>query len=464
MAEVDYRQSSDTTLTMPNGQQLNVQRFTVNNQPWVIYPGKTPTDGGTPLYVGTDGTNYQFYTYGPEDGYRLYQYHPAPGSPEDEKNLSKSQEVHTRAYGNDKLKKQFGGTMNYTSYLQGGGSMVQTLIEKVMQSQGQDQSALQQLVELAKEGNEEAIAFLQEIQGQSASMKCGGRVKKKALGSKLIKTQKAKCGCELKKVGGRLIEVDSCTGLPVHRNGGGIAKLQTAWGTIPNFSMPYNPEAHRDPLLDNIIKTSANKKKEAEEALAKERNEKQATERAVFDGSFMAGGINYGRQNPLNLARTAMQNTTIPSYIITNLSTVKQPDTTVTEETTNEQTNVKQESPKTNQQYTPLFSGDLRSYGARRQWVTDNAEYLKSQGWDDARIAGYKGSASDNIALQKAISNKSAWDAAREQRLREPIPGEQKLNRISTTLRNPAAPRPYNALPTSAITSWTQLEPKQGTK
>jgi hypothetical protein len=63
-------------------------------------------------------------------------------------------------------------------------------------------------------------------------MKCGGRVKKKALGSKLIKTQKAKCGCELKKVGGRLIEVDSCTGLPIHRNGGMVKKYQNAAGAI----------------------------------------------------------------------------------------------------------------------------------------------------------------------------------------------------------------------------------------
>mgnify|MGYP003307234130 CR=1 FL=1 len=61
-----------------------------------------------------------------------------------------------------------------------------------------------------------------------------------------------------------------------------------------------------------------------------------------------------------------------------------------------------------------MFTGDLRSYGARRQWVTDNAEYLKSQGWDDARIAGYRGSAADNIALQKAISGKSAWVAEQE--------------------------------------------------
>ena len=61
-----------------------------------------------------------------------------------------------------------------------------------------------------------------------------------------------------------------------------------------------------------------------------------------------------------------------------------------------------------------MFTGDLKSYGARKQWVTDNAEYLKSQGWDDARIAGYRGNTADNIALQKAISGKSAWDAEQE--------------------------------------------------
>lgn len=34
-----------------------------------------------------------------------------------------------------------------------------------------------------------------------------------------LKIGDPKCGCALKKVGGRLIEVDSCTGLPTHRNG-----------------------------------------------------------------------------------------------------------------------------------------------------------------------------------------------------------------------------------------------------
>jgi hypothetical protein len=50
-------------------------------------------------------------------------------------------------------------------------------------------------------------------------MKCGGKVDKKEQGAR-IKPKKemaagGKCACTLKKVGGRLIEVDSCTGQPI---------------------------------------------------------------------------------------------------------------------------------------------------------------------------------------------------------------------------------------------------------
>jgi hypothetical protein len=60
-------------------------------------------------------------------------------------------------------------------------------------------------------------------------MKCGGRVKKKALGAKITPKKvmaKGECPCMIKKVGGRLIEVDSCTGLPMHRQGASIMKFQ----------------------------------------------------------------------------------------------------------------------------------------------------------------------------------------------------------------------------------------------
>jgi hypothetical protein len=73
-------------------------------------------------------------------------------------------------------------------------------------------------------------------------MKCGGRVKKKEMGSKIVKTEKAKCGCVLKKVGGRLTEVDSCTGLPIHRNGAAVKKFELPAGQI-TYSNPADAVA-----------------------------------------------------------------------------------------------------------------------------------------------------------------------------------------------------------------------------
>lgn len=140
--------------------------------------------------------------------------------------------------------------MNYAQYLENGNTIESTesLIEKGINSQGQDENALQELVNRAQSQDSKAIEFLQMLQQQSGvskfeepsgpivkkdqqavtSNKCGGRVKKKQLGEKIVKAKKASCGCQLKKVGGRLIEVDSCTGLPVHRNGGNVVKLQNA--------------------------------------------------------------------------------------------------------------------------------------------------------------------------------------------------------------------------------------------
>lgn len=141
--------------------------------------------------------------------------------------------------------KEYGGTMNYSNYLQGGGQAPQA-----------SQIGEEELVQLVKEvvsGNQEAIGILeqllqanpqlkdtvsqiaQSLQQQAQSMKCGGRVKKKALGSKITPKKvmaKGGCPCMIKKVGGRLIEVDSCTELPVHKSGGKVKKYQNAPGVI----------------------------------------------------------------------------------------------------------------------------------------------------------------------------------------------------------------------------------------
>lgn len=129
--------------------------------------------------------------------------------------------------------------MNYVFYLQDGGNAPQPqisedeLIQLVQAAMSGDSDAGQMLEQLMQADPSIQGAVEQIVQGlqQSAqSMKCGGRVKKKEMGSKIVKAEKAKCGCALRKVGGRLIEVDTCTGLPIHRSGGQVKKYQNAAG------------------------------------------------------------------------------------------------------------------------------------------------------------------------------------------------------------------------------------------
>ena len=240
--------------------------------------------------------------------------------------------------------------MNYAQYLEKGKTIESTesLIEKVINSQGQDENALQELVNRAQSQDSKAIEFLQMLQQQSGVSKfekpsgpivkkdqqdpnmpvaaetgtvdgrkytympyqgegqapidrfeyigqdgntygmtiqgpdttyvmngqqyndpegqrvikerraavvrekCGGSVKKKEAGDKITRKKvmaKGGCPCMIKKVGGRLIEVDSCTGLPVHRNGGMVRKYQHSAGggiTFKDGTM-YNVKGDRLP-------------------------------------------------------------------------------------------------------------------------------------------------------------------------------------------------------------------------
>lgn len=306
-----------------------------------------------------------------------------------------------------------------------GGILSQAPKELVelVQAAMSDESAAKKLSQLMSQRPDltdmvEQIAA--ELQG-TQEMKCGGRVKKKALGSKLIKTQKAKCGCELKKVGGRLIEVDSCTGLPVHRNGGNVVKLQTAWTAIPTMQMPYNPEAHRDPLLDSIIRTDMARKQTAKQEAEKAKLEREASARAAFDGSFMAGGLNYGKSNPLNLTRTATQKTDVPSYILTDRSTLRSPSTrsidpSAANGTQNKVDNEQSQKVAESTTSKPLFADpNLRSLAQREQWVKNNKDYLSANGWTEDEINNYRGqTAAINYKLRDAMNAKSAWDAEQE--------------------------------------------------
>lgn len=86
-----------------------------------------------------------------------------------------------------------------------GDSKAGQMLDQLMQSDPSIKGMVEQII--------------QSLQQDTPAMKCGGRVKKKQLGEKIVKAKKASCGCQLKKVGGRLIEVDGCTGLPMHKSG-----------------------------------------------------------------------------------------------------------------------------------------------------------------------------------------------------------------------------------------------------
>lgn len=148
-----------------------------------------------------------------------------------------------------------GGNMNYYQYFQEGGAaedqMGQVVSQVIAALKQNPEETLKKLREMGEQGEqlfEMAVQSDPELQEMfSQSMKCGGKVRTKVkedkCGGKVkTKVKKAKCGkklqegdkikkvstgcsCQLKKVGGRLIEVDGCTGLPINRNGG-VMKFQ----------------------------------------------------------------------------------------------------------------------------------------------------------------------------------------------------------------------------------------------
>lgn len=127
--------------------------------------------------------------------------------------------------------------MDYISKFQQGGQAEQdaqlnTLAQALVQ--------LQQLGKAAEAGDQQAAAVMQEIQKRAQAMvqqsgaqmaKCGGRLKKKEEGGPVLakcgkRLKKANCGkklelgsklskggcpCKLKRVGGKLVNVD-CNG------------------------------------------------------------------------------------------------------------------------------------------------------------------------------------------------------------------------------------------------------------
>lgn len=109
--------------------------------------------------------------------------------------------------------------MNYVEKFQQGGTANQDEQLNVLAGA---MIQLQQLSQASEQGDKQAIAIMQEVQRRAQAMsqqagtqmaKCGAKLKKKKgeQGLKLVKKPDCGCGARLKRVGGKLVNVD-CNG------------------------------------------------------------------------------------------------------------------------------------------------------------------------------------------------------------------------------------------------------------
>lgn len=206
----EYIQLPDTSVMYAPIQGVDSVKVPVER--YVKTVDGTPVDS-TAVYHTPDGwlvTN----NHGKESGL-YWQDHPE-GKAQKVKTLSEEERVKTfnKAFGKDKSKA-----------LADGGVLSQApkeLVELVQAAMSNEDAAkkLSQLISQRPELKGVVEQIVTELQSPQ-TMKCGGSVKKKQMGDKINRKKmmaKGGCPCVLHKVGGKLIEIDSCTGLPVHKN------------------------------------------------------------------------------------------------------------------------------------------------------------------------------------------------------------------------------------------------------
>lgn len=328
--------------------------------------------------------------------------------------------------------------MLYLSQFQQGGSAptITQILQKAaqeMQSQApgqavqailqmmQDPQQSQQLEALAQQ-SPEINDLLMSITNLTTSQKCGGKMKKKVnkagCGKKLqdgkpitrswesskysVKVGKSGCACQLKRVGGRLVNVDSCTGLPIAYNKNGNVlyaddgtelskKTRAGYATLKDGSTAYVDDSGNIYYNNGRRYNSGTKKMENYDITQYQ-----------YDPFYYK---KYKDENSTSPFRNTMRYMHIlnPLYYKSseNKTTNNQQDTTQPQMTAGER----------------MFRNSgvqLSDYSlkGRRNWLADqaNADYLKglNLGFD---ASNYTGTAAQNRALLSAIQGRSSYVA-----------------------------------------------------
>ena len=203
----EYIQLPDTSVMYAPTQGVDSVKVPVER--YVKIVNGQPVDS-TAVY-GTPSGWLVVDNHGKESGF-YQQNHPE----------GKSNKVQTLS--EEERKQAFDKAFGKSKSLEDGGILSQAPKELIdlVQAAMSDESAFQQLSQLISQ-RPELKDVVQQIAAElqvTQTMKCGGSVKKKQMGNKINRKKmmaKGGCPCMLHKVGGKLIEVDSCTGLPVRK-------------------------------------------------------------------------------------------------------------------------------------------------------------------------------------------------------------------------------------------------------
>lgn len=285
--------------------------------------------------------------------------------------------------------------MNYTKpkvivdYMQEGGQIdpMQAIEQLVMAAMNNDQSAIQQINEImqrAQQGDPEAqkaASLIQQMMEQTQSMKCGGKTKKakKAQMGLPIK----KCPCQLKRIGGRIVEVDGCTGLPYKKNGGNIQYARDG----VYFRNPFSSWQEFQGQFVYPVKLAYNFGKRIYRWMESDPNNNPQP---------------VAKQTP-DATRTKTQEE-VDKMISDSREGVKklQENQQVTPEEPAEK--AQQEPPKQPSTYKGYFAenglGEYQSWQARKQFINDNKQWLTDQGFN---VNGYTGRPEQNAQLLKML-------------------------------------------------------------
>lgn len=235
-------------ITDGNGKQRMVWYNKTTGEMQYSAPMDTADEAGSVMMASRNPNNpneIRFGQYGVEGGVYWDRGHVLQGADNWQRNDSTEKDTRKRVEPIIK-KQQDGGHMNYSKYLKQGGQIPQELIQSYQED---PETTIEQLLQLGDEGTEylqalaeldpnveqyvqEIMANMQEDNSENTEfMRKGGCVKKSNKGRKIAKKASGNkvCKCIVKRSGGTLVEVDSCTGKRVSKT----SKLSVGGTMIP---------------------------------------------------------------------------------------------------------------------------------------------------------------------------------------------------------------------------------------